>query len=232
MLNFSIVDGATRPAVIVGLATLWAFARPGVSRKVSSIWKLARYWRTLLPWILLLGFTGWVWTVLFTFHSRCYCTICGMKRLSVEWQVPFRDVTLLRSDTISSTRLSQVAAELGLTTEHLHSWGGAGGVGNMSRACGGSGMGAFCSTDSDHVIALLCNLAADHGLDESRMWLRIAVGPRQGGCLLSGDLREQGFPETGFADPAEFHRWWAQHRTMLESDLRQIGRLEPELEGR
>ena len=58
----------------------------------------------------------------FTFHGRSVCDRCGVLRKTVQKQLPWIDVTWLRSDREEPTEVSRVLDRLGAVPPHEHRW--------------------------------------------------------------------------------------------------------------
>jgi hypothetical protein len=69
------------------------------------------------------------------FRYSSICPICGREQSSVEWQIPFSEISYWRTRTISDTPLTATLIRAGVAGPHSHDW----------HFCYGGGNGVMCA---------------------------------------------------------------------------------------
>jgi hypothetical protein len=150
-----------------------------------------------------------------TFSGAWYCAHCAKSRQTLDWQLPFTEVTYWRSESLASTPLSELLASHGLIRGAQHEWLFAHGGGNGVLCALGRGQSLGSLAGSPRVVALLRHLLAVEP-DVARRWVQLVLTDRNAGSALLRSLQDSGFPEPGFSEPEAFQSWWDSHQSALE----------------
>jgi hypothetical protein len=109
---------------------------------------------TLLLGCCCLSLLGYLTFTQGRFGFSSYCTRCGIRKVTTEWQIPRTRIALYSKSTQQHTVFSRTLQTNGITRAHTHIWSFIHGSGNQVRCALGKGS-QLTAVQSQDVVSLI-----------------------------------------------------------------------------
>jgi len=142
-----------------------------------------------------------------TFQSLSTCSLCGCRGHSIEFQLPFTDVTYCRIQNVQQTPLSQVGKQLALVSAHRHDWKLIHGSGNGIMCAIGRGADLDRNARSTQVASFVADTARYRDRVEAARWFKTALDARNSKAVFDWLLD---YPEHDMGTSQDYEKWRAR----------------------
>lgn len=159
-------------------------------------------------------------TISRTLKPAAFCRLCGAEQIETSWAVRGTGVSLLATDKVSATPISELLTSKHLVNSHEHQWLAPQSVPDPLDEFGPPVVESLEFINAPRVVGFLRNLADFGDAESTRHWRGILLQP-QYSYVIDSALRFLQMPADGFPNREEFMPWWNNNGYALYNRLRE-----------